>query len=95
MGAEKLYTTKEVANHLRLTVKTVRERILKGDIKAIKPEGTSRWRIRQTELDRLTGASPADSLTVNRTQLIRALMSSNVATVTIPREVVTNITEGA
>lgn len=53
---EQGYTLKEVASVLGLKVRTIRQWVHDGKIKAIKPEGAKQWIVFESEIRRVQGA---------------------------------------
>lgn len=51
---QKFYTLRDVADMLGIQVRTVREWLRKGKLKAIKYENCRMWFVPQSEIDRIT-----------------------------------------
>lgn len=52
---EKTYNLKETADVLRVKVRTIRNWVHNGTIKANKIEGTNRWIVMESEINRILG----------------------------------------
>lgn len=54
---EKYYGIKKTSELLGLKMRTVRDWVIKGKIKAIKYQGSNRWSIPESEVKRVRGES--------------------------------------
>lgn len=54
---EKYYGIKQTSELLGLKMRTVRDWVIKGKIKAIKYQGSNRWSIPESEVKRVRGES--------------------------------------
>lgn len=52
---ERGYTLKEVADCMGLKVRTIRQWVHDGKIRAVKPDGAKQWVVGESEVRRLTG----------------------------------------
>lgn len=53
MDIEKGYTLKDVAKIMGLKVRTVRQWVHDGKLRAVKPEGAKQWVVSESEIRRL------------------------------------------
>lgn len=58
---EKTYTIRQTSRILGMSVRTVREWIWTGRLKASKYPGSNMWRISETEITRITGMETKDA----------------------------------
>lgn len=56
-NVEKYYGIKKTSELLGLKMRTVRDWVIKGKIKAIKYQGSNRWSIPESEVKRVRGES--------------------------------------
>lgn len=54
---EKYYSIRQTSNLLRIKVRTAREWLRSGKIKAMKDESSGRWKVPESEIMRLTNAN--------------------------------------
>lgn len=51
---EKYYSIRQTSNLLKIKVRTAREWLRKGKMKAVKDSSSGRWRVPESEIKRLT-----------------------------------------
>lgn len=57
----KTYTIRQASKMLGMSVRTVREWVWRGKLKASKYPGSNMWRISKTEIERITGVEVNDA----------------------------------
>lgn len=54
---EKYYSIRQASNLLKIKVRTAREWLRQGKLKALKDEASGRWKVPESEIMRLTNAN--------------------------------------